>query len=84
MEDVPTHAISMSVNQILKAEHIICICPDSRKRKAVYETLHPNMPITPNVPASILKTHKKVNFYLVNNSAELLFYINNWIHNEKQ
>ncbi|MHA1109565.1 MAG: glucosamine-6-phosphate deaminase [Promethearchaeota archaeon] len=77
MDQVPTHAISISIKQIMKAEHIICICPDSRKRKAVYETLHPKMPITPNVPASILKTHKKVEFYLDDNSAELLFYINN-------
>jgi glucosamine-6-phosphate deaminase len=71
--DVPTHAVSMSVRQILKVEHIICICPDARKKKAVYETLHSKMPITPDVPASILKTHKNIDFYLDNKSAELLF-----------
>ncbi|TFG17726.1 MAG: glucosamine-6-phosphate deaminase [Promethearchaeota archaeon] len=73
IDEVPTHAISMSVKQILKAEYIICICPDSRKQKAVYETLHPTMPITPDVPASILKSHRKVDFYLDDKSAKLLF-----------
>jgi len=73
MEEVPTSAISMSVKQILKTDHILCICPDSRKQKAVYESLHPSIPITPMVPASILKMHKKIDFYLDMNSAKLLF-----------
>jgi glucosamine-6-phosphate deaminase len=74
IEEVPTHAISMSVKQILKAKHIICICPDARKRRAIYDTLHPDMPVTPNVPASILKTHGKIDFYLDEDSAKSLFY----------
>ncbi|HYI76364.1 MAG TPA: 6-phosphogluconolactonase, partial [Chryseolinea sp.] len=35
LEDVPRHAISMSVNQILKAKHIVCSVPDKRKAQAV-------------------------------------------------
>jgi glucosamine-6-phosphate deaminase len=31
LKDVPEHAISMSVRQILKAAEIICIVPDARK-----------------------------------------------------
>ena len=71
MDEVPTHAISMSVKQILKAEYIICICPDKRKQKAVYDSLHPDLPITPNVPASILKIHKKIDCYLNIDSVNL-------------
>jgi glucosamine-6-phosphate deaminase len=74
MDEVPTHAISMSVNQILKANQILCICPDERKRRAVYDALHPDMPITPEVPASILKTHDKIDFFLDIESAKSLFY----------
>ncbi len=74
INNVPTHAISMSVKQIMRSQHIICICPDDRKQKAVYESLHPAMSVTPDVPASILKTHKKIDFYLDEHSAKLLFY----------
>ena len=51
LADVPTHAISMSVRQILKAARIYCSVPDERKAAAVRDTLEG--PITPEVPASI-------------------------------
>src|SRR5215813_5385360 len=35
LKDVPEHAISMGVRQILKAKEIICIVPDARKANAV-------------------------------------------------
>ncbi|MCH5373834.1 MAG: glucosamine-6-phosphate deaminase [Planctomycetes bacterium] len=55
LDDVPTHAISMSVRQILKAAKIYCSVPDQRKADAVRNTLEG--PVTPEVPASILRTH---------------------------
>jgi glucosamine-6-phosphate deaminase len=55
LDQVPTHAISMSVRQILKAAKIYCSVPDQRKAEAVKNTLEG--PITPVVPASILRTH---------------------------
>lgn len=55
LQDVPTHAISMSVKQILKAAKIYCSVPDQRKAEAIRNTLEG--PVTPEVPASILKTH---------------------------
>ena len=55
LDDVPTHAISMSVRQILKAEKIYCSVPDERKAEAVRATLEGA--ITPEVPASILREH---------------------------
>lgn len=56
LDDVPTHAISMSVRQILKAAKIYCSVPDQRKAEAVRNTLEG--PITREVPASILRTHE--------------------------
>ena len=56
LDDVPTHAISMSVKQILKSAKIYCSVPDQRKAEAVRNTLEG--PITPEVPASILRTHE--------------------------
>jgi glucosamine-6-phosphate deaminase len=55
LAEVPTHAISMSVRQILKAARIYCSVPDQRKAAAVRATLEG--PITPQVPASILRQH---------------------------
>ena len=55
LDEVPTHAISMSVRQILKAKKIYCSVPDERKAEAVRSTVEGE--ISPNVPASILRTH---------------------------
>jgi glucosamine-6-phosphate deaminase len=70
IEQVPETAISMSVRQILKAEAIICVVPDSRKAEAVRASLED--PITPAMPASILRTHHDVTIYLDRDSAALL------------
>ncbi len=55
LEAVPTHAMSMSVRQILKAERIACIVPDERKAEAVLGSVEG--PVTVDVPASILQEH---------------------------
>lgn len=52
---VPTEAISMSVRQILKTKKIYCSVPDRRKAAAVRATLED--PISPMIPASILREH---------------------------
>ncbi len=52
---VPTHAISMSVRQIMKAAKIYCSVPDERKAEAVRATLEDE--ISPVIPASILRRH---------------------------
>src|SRR6185312_8880770 len=69
-DDVPKEAISMSVRQILKSESILCIVPDTRKAAAVKAAVEG--PITPHVPASILRTHPDVRLFLDRNSAGLL------------
>lgn len=55
LDTVPTHAISMSVQQILKAAKIYCSVPDERKAEAVRATLEDE--ISPSIPASILRKH---------------------------
>ncbi len=70
LDDVPTHAISMSIRQILKAREIICIVPDARKAAPVKATLEGD--ITPMVPASALRSHPNVTMYLDETSAALL------------
>jgi glucosamine-6-phosphate deaminase len=70
LADVPTRALSMSVKQLLRSDELICIVPQSRKAKAVQAALEG--PITPMVPASILRTHPNVTIYLDAESSALL------------
>jgi glucosamine-6-phosphate deaminase len=68
--DVPETAISMSIRQILSANAIVCVVPDRRKAEAVRACLEGQ--VTPNAPASILRTHRDVTVYLDRESASLL------------
>ncbi len=68
--DVPLTALSMSVRQILKAQEIIGIVPDARKARAVAACFEGE--ISPNAPASILRTHRRTTIYLDKDSASLL------------
>jgi glucosamine-6-phosphate deaminase len=69
-EDVPSRAISMGIRQILKSRHIVVSVPDQRKAEAVRNTLEG--PISPNCPASILRTHPSCRIYLDEPAASLL------------
>lgn len=70
LERVPHQAISMSVKQIMKAEHIICSVPDSRKALAVKNSLEQK--VNNLYPASILQVHPNCSLYLDEASASLL------------
>lgn len=70
LEDVPRSAISMSIKQIVKSEHIICSVPDSRKSVAVKNSLE--QPVNNLYPASILQTNKNCRYFLDRSSAALL------------
>lgn len=70
LDDVPTHAISMSIKQIMKSEKIICTVPDKRKAEAVRACLQGE--ITPMHPASILQKHNDCTIYLDSGSSSLL------------
>jgi glucosamine-6-phosphate deaminase len=70
LEEVPHTAISMSVRQIMKSRRLICTVPDARKAQAVKNVLEGK--VTPEVPASIMKTHSQVFLYLDKGSTSLL------------
>lgn len=70
LEQVPTRAISMSVNQILAARRILCIVPDRRKAEAVRGAVEG--PVSPMVPASILQTHADTILFVDRESASRL------------
>jgi glucosamine-6-phosphate deaminase len=70
LADVPTRAISMSISQILRANHILCTVPDRRKAEAVRGSVEGE--ITPQVPASALRKHADVTLVLDTASSSLL------------
>jgi len=70
IEDVPETAISMSIQQILKSGSIICSVPDERKANAVKNALENG--VSPQIPASILKTHNQAYLFLDKGSSSLL------------
>lgn len=70
LEEVPQQAISMSVQQILRAETIFCSVPDRQKAPAVRDTLEQE--ISPRVPASILRSHDNTWLVIDQASAALL------------
>lgn len=72
LEEVPRQAITMSIQQIMKAKTIICTCPDTRKAQAVRDCLSREAVITPMHPASILKQHNNVFVFLDSAAASLL------------
>jgi glucosamine-6-phosphate deaminase len=67
---VPKQAISMSVQQVLKAREILAVVPDKRKAEAIKACF--DGPISPLAPASILRTHPNATIYLDLQSAALL------------
>ncbi len=70
LEEVPREAISMSVRQIMKSAHIICTVPEKRKAQAVRASLEAD--VSPQFPASILRTHPSCHLFLDHESASLL------------
>ena len=69
-EDVPEQAISMSIQQILKANHVILSVPDRRKAEAVRDCVQG--PVSPDHPASVLQQHPSCTLYLDRAAASLL------------
>lgn len=70
LDDVPTHALTLTVPTLANVEHQFCIVPAATKAKAVYDTL--NGPIATSCPASILRRCSGATLYLDSDSSSLL------------
>ncbi len=70
LDEVPKHAISMTVAQIMRCKKIITCVPHAVKAEAIRDTLA--APETTNrIPATMLRTHPDWTLYLDANSAAL-------------
>ncbi len=70
INDVPTHAMTLTVPTLVKAPYLFCIVPAPTKANAVYETL--NGKIDEHCPASILRLQDNAILYLDGDSSKLL------------
>ena len=70
LDDVPRQAISMSIRQIMKSSHLIVSVPDARKAEAVRSSVEGA--VSPDVPATILRTHPHCTLFLDEASAAKL------------
>jgi glucosamine-6-phosphate deaminase len=62
LASVPRSALTLTVPTLVSASHLICVVPGPTKREAVRRTL--TGPISPDCPASILRTHGDCTLYL--------------------
>ena len=69
IDDVPTHAVTLTIPTMLSGDNLFCMVPGINKREAVKNALRGH--ITTDCPASILRTHKKCKFYVDTNSFPL-------------
>lgn len=70
LSKVPTHAFTLTIPALLKADFIFCIVPTLNKADAIFHTL--NDEISESCPATILRTKDNAILYLDNESSSLL------------
>jgi glucosamine-6-phosphate deaminase len=66
-DDVPTHALTLTIPRLLAADRIFCCVPGAFKKTAVRRTLKD--PISGLVPATALRTHSNWSLYLDEDSS---------------
>lgn len=70
IDEVPKHAITLTIPALFQTKRIFCMVPGSSKAKAVYNTI--NMPVVEDYPSTILRTHASAKLFLDADSAKLL------------
>lgn len=70
IEEVPTHAISMGIANIMQAKKIVLLAIGEKKAQAVYNIIHG--PIDESCPGSILQTHPDVTLIIDEAAASKL------------
>jgi glucosamine-6-phosphate deaminase len=70
IEEVPTHALTITIPALLRATFVYGMVPGKAKAEAVYHTL--NSAIEEKYPSTLLRTHENAALYLDTNSAARL------------
>lgn len=62
IEQVPRHAVTLTIPRLLRADTLFCMVPGRSKREAVRQALYG--PVTTACPASIMRQHSDCTLYL--------------------
>ena len=68
INEVPTHAITLTISALLAAQHVLALVPEARKADAVYRSLIG--PINEECPGSVLRQTPHAHLYLDGDSAQ--------------
>lgn len=71
LDEVPTHAVTLTIPALLAADRVLCIVPEARKADAVERSL--TGPISEDCPASFLRTTPHVHLYLDADAAAKVY-----------
>lgn len=69
-DDVPTHALTLTVPALMKADQVFCMVPGTLKADAVYNTI--NQPQIAQHPSTILRSHNSAILFLDKDSSKKL------------
>ena len=70
LEAVPPYALTLTIPALCEAKKMVCLCPETRKAKAVLAAL--KQPISTDCPASFLRRQSHAALLLDQDSASLL------------
>lgn len=70
LNDVPTHALTLTIPALMASRHVICTVPGPNKAQAAKCMLEG--PVDQECPASILRRHPSATLYLDREAASLL------------
>ena len=62
LEDVPTHALTLTIPALMRADAMVCTVPGKTKAKAIQKMLHDEISVA--CPATILRTHDRAHLFL--------------------
>jgi glucosamine-6-phosphate deaminase len=70
LDEVPTHALTLTLPALLKAPFAFCTVPGEKKAKAVYHTLTED--ISDDFPSTLLRKHENAVLFLDADSSKLV------------
>ncbi|MDR1098074.1 MAG: glucosamine-6-phosphate deaminase [Tannerella sp.] len=70
LEEVPTHALTLTVPALMSASRLFCMVPGKTKAWALYHTVTDS--VSENIPATSLRRHKHAVIYADADSAYML------------
>ncbi|MBC7571476.1 MAG: glucosamine-6-phosphate deaminase [Spirosoma sp.] len=70
LEQVPTHALTLTIPALLRAHHLFCMVPAAQKAEAIQHTLVDA--ISEKYPSTILRNHADATLFIDSDSARMV------------